>query len=132
MKTFSEWMAESHPEPIEEGFLKNMVIGGALAAGAAGAMGWGGGKAATPERPAAAHAQEEDDFDGEEDGMVAKEAKLRAAAQRVGIPKNQWNNLKGHMTGGVVVVVNGKRVPLTPKEAEHVNAVQELARSMGN
>lgn len=127
-------MIEAHPESIEEGFLKNMVIGGALAASAAGAMGWGGGKDAHPDRPSATQGQDDfdQDFDREEDAMMAKEAKLRAAAQRVGIPRNQWNNLKGHMIGGVVTVVNGKRVPLTPKEAEHVKAVQDLARSMGN
>lgn len=133
MKTFSEWMAERHPESIDEGFFKNAALAlgaaGAIAAGAAGL----GGPAAThhPDRPAAA-SHDDDDFDREEASMVAKEDKLRAAAQRVGIPRSQWNNLKGHMTGGIVTVVNGKRVPLTPKEAAHVKAVQELARSMGN
>ena len=73
-----------------------------------------------------------DDEDSEEMSMTARAAKLKAAAQRVGIPKSQWNNLKGHMTGGVVTVVNGKKVPLTPREAEEVRFAQQLARSMGN
>lgn len=136
MKTFQEWMVERHPEELDEGFMKNVALAGALAAGAAGAAGWmGGGKAAAPDRPTASQTQDQDDFDdfdSEEAGMMAKEAKLRAAAQKVGIPRSQWGNLKGHMIGGVVTVVNGKRVPLTPKEASHVKAVQELGRSMGN
>lgn len=137
MKPFSEWMAESHPEELDEGFTKNAALAGALAAGAAGAMGWvGSGKATTPDRPTASQPQDEEDFDQdfdrEEDAMMAKEAKLRAAAQKVGIPRSQWGNLKSHMIGGVVTVVNGKRVPLTPKEAAHVKDVQDLARSMGN
>lgn len=137
MKTFSEWMVERHPEELDEGFMKNLALAGALAAGAAGAAGWAGGdKTAAPERPTASQTQDQDDFDqdfdSEEAGMVAKEAKLRAAAQKVGIPRSQWGNLKGHMIGGVVTVVNGKRVPLTPKEAEHVKAMQELGRRMGN
>lgn len=138
MKTFQEWMVERHPEELDEGFVKNLALAGALAAGAAGLAGRGvGGSGHTSPvhgRPAASQTQDDfdQDFDREEDAMAAKEAKLRAAAQRVGIPKSQWGNLKGHMTGGVVTVVNGKRVPLTPKEAAHVKAVQELARSMGN
>lgn len=135
MKTFHEWMADNHPETLDEGLLKNVALAGALAAGVAGASGWmGDGKATHSGRSTASQAQDEDEdnFDNEEDGIMAKEAKLRAAAQRVGIPKSQWNNLRGHMTGGIVTVVNGKRVPLTPKEAAEVKAVQELARRMGN
>ena len=131
---FSEWVEKNHPEAIEEGFLKNAALAlgtaGAIAAGAAGM-----GRGFTHDRPSATRMDDDfddDDDDGEERSMMAKEAKLRAAAQRVGIPKSQWNNLKGHMTGGVVTVVNGKKVPLTPKEASHVKAVQELARRMGN
>lgn len=137
MKTFQEWMADNHPEELDEGFMKNLALAGALAAGAAGAAGWAGGnKTSAPERPTASQTQDQDDFDqdfdSEEAGMVAKEAKLRAAAQKVGIPRSQWGNLKGHMTGGVVTVVNGKRVPLTPKEAAHLKSIQELGRRMGN
>lgn len=43
MKTFSEWMAERHPESIDEGFFKNAALAlgaaGAIAAGSAGFMG---------------------------------------------------------------------------------------------
>ena len=132
---FSEWVAEKHPESLEEGFLKNA----ALALGAAGAIAAGassmGVRNLTPQsRPSATRMADDfdDDMDSEERSIVAKEAKLRAAAQRVGIPKSQWNNLKGHMTGGVVTVVNGKKVPLTPKEAKKVRFAQELAKRMGN
>lgn len=62
MMTFQEWMVERHPEAIEEGFMKNVALAGALAAGAAGAAGWtGGGKAAHPDRPGAASRDMESD-----------------------------------------------------------------------
>lgn len=133
---FSEWVEKNHPESIEEGFLKNAALAlGAAGAIAAGASAIGGrGMNSHQNRPSATRI--DDDFDDDDDdgerSMMAKEAKLRSAAQRVGIPKSQWNNLKGRMIGGVVTVVNGKKVPLTPKEASHVKAVQELARRMGN
>jgi hypothetical protein len=131
IKTFSEWMEERHPEAIEEGFFKNLALGTALAAGAAGLGGkfLQGSGHPTSGRPAAA--AQEDDFDDDDDmerGVIAKEQKLRAAAQRVGIPRSQWNNLRGEMRGGVVTVVNGKTVPLTPAEKERV----EWARGMQN
>jgi hypothetical protein len=129
MKTFQEWMEDNHPESIDEGLLNKIVLGGALAAGAAGALGWGGNVSDHSGRPGVTR---NDDMDEEEDEMEAKSAKLQAAAQRVGIPRSQWGKLKGHMTGGIVTVVNGKRVPLTPREAAEVKAVQKLARSMGN
>jgi hypothetical protein len=133
MNTFHEWMADNHPDTLDEGFLKNAALAGAMAAGVAGATGWMGGEnAGNPNRTSASQTQEEDDFDDEEAGVMAKEAKLQAAAQRVGIPRSQWGRLKGHMTGGIVTVVNGRRVPLTPREAAEVKAVQELARGMGN
>jgi hypothetical protein len=134
MKTFQEWVAEKHPEAIEEGFFKNLALGAAIGAGA---MGVGNRLMSSPSNPTpdrSSATARADDFDDDE-GVASvrkNEAKLRAAADRVGIPKNQQRSLKGHMVGGIVTVVNGKRVPLTPKEAEHVKAVQELARSMGN
>ncbi len=132
---FSEWVAENHPESLEEGFFKNAALAlGAAGAIAAGASGLGGkGLVGHQNRPSATRmADDFDDEDSEEMSMTARAAKLKAAAQRVGIPKSQWNNLKGHMTAGVVTVVNGKKVPLTPKEAEEVRFAQQLARSMGN
>ena len=133
MKTFREWASEKHPEAIEEGFLKNAALAAAIGAGAMGV----GNRFMSPENPVSSTAQADDFEDEDEDedrmsSMRKKEAKLRAAADRVGIPKNQQGNLKGHMIGGIVVVVNGKKGPLTPKEAEHVKWTQELARSMGN
>lgn len=129
MKKFQEWVSEKHPEAIEEGFFKNAALAAAIGAGAMGV----GNRFMSPENPVSSTAQA-DDFDDDDrmSSMGKKEAKLRAAADRVGIPKNQQGNLKGHMIGGIVVVVNKKRVPLTPKEAEHVKWTQELARSMGN
>lgn len=130
---FSEWVEKNHPEALEEGFLKNAALAlGTAGAIAAGAAGMGRGFPSHNDRPSATRMDDDFDDDGEERSMMAKEAKLKAAAQRVGIPKSQWNNLKGHMTAGVVTVVNGKKVPLTPKEAEEVKFAQELARRMGN
>jgi hypothetical protein len=136
MKSFHEWVAERHPESIEEGFFKNLALGAALGAGA---MGMGGKLLpksiypTTNRAAATARADEmDDDFDDEISSVKSKEAKLRAAADRVGIPKAQQSNLKGHMVGGVVVSVNGRKVRLTPDEAENVKFAQELARRMGN
>lgn len=135
---FQEWMAERHPEAIEEGFFKNLALGAAIGAGA---MGVGNRLMSTPpshptSNRAAATARADDFDDDDDDNHVAHmqgmQKKLQAAAQRVGIPKSQWGNLKGHAVGGIVTVVNGKKVPLTPKEAEHVSAVQQMARDMGN
>lgn len=30
MKTFEEWIKEEHPEALEEGWMKNLAVGGAL------------------------------------------------------------------------------------------------------
>ena len=132
MKNFKEWLEQEHPETIEEGFFKNLALGSALAAGAMGMAGkFNQNTHHAPSRTTASQSQD-DDFDDEVASVQGKDAKLRAAADRVGIPKNRQNNLKGHMVGGIVIMVNGKKVPLTPKEANHVRAVQNLARSMGN
>lgn len=136
MKTFQEWVEENHPETIEEGLFKNLALGAAIGAGAMGLAGKGlpSVQDLLPGRAAATQSQDDfdDDFDDEVASVKSKEKKLRAAADRVGIPKNQQGNLKGHMVGGVVTVVNGKKVPLTPKEAESVKWAQNLARRMGN
>jgi hypothetical protein len=130
---FSEWVEKNHPEALDEGFIKKAALAlGAAGAIAAGASGIGRGLTSHHDRPSATRMDDFEDEDSEEMSMTAQAAKLKAAAQRVGIPKSQWNNLKGHMKGGVVTVVNGKKVPLTPKEAEEVRFAQQLARSMGN
>ena len=125
-------MAENHPESLKEGFLKNAALAlGAAGAIAAGASSLGGKGLVAHSRPSATRMA--DDFEDDSyKSMASKAEKLKAAAKRAGVPKNQWNNLKGHMTGGVVTVVNGKKVPLTPKEAERVKFVQDLSRRMGN
>jgi len=133
MKSFHEWVAEKNPEAIEEGFFKNLALGASIGAGAMGLGGkfLKGHGHPTSNRAAATQSDDYDEDDGER-GMLQKERLLRAAAQKVGIPRSQWNNLQGRMVGGIVVTVNGKKVPLTPKEAQHVKDIQALARSMGN
>lgn len=57
------------------------------------------------------------EFDDDEDirTSIRKQEKdhldLLAAAKRAGVPKNEWGRLNGHKTGGVVVTVNGRKVP---------------------
>lgn len=127
---FSEWLEKNHPESLDEVSLRNTMLAlgaaGALAAGASGLIGKSE-RGAYQNRSTIA-----DEFDDEVSSVEAQEKKLRDAAQKVGIPKSQWNNLRGTMIGGVVTVVNGKKVPLTPEEAENVKFAQELGRRMGN
>ena len=119
---FSDWLAERHPESLDEGVRKNIAMAlGAL--GTAAAISFSG-----LDKPADKYRAEKPMTSQQDDATV----KLQAAAQKVGIPKSQWNNLRGTIVGGVVTVVNGKDVPLTPKETKHVNAVKEIARRMGN
>jgi hypothetical protein len=129
MKTFHEWVEENHPGTIEEGFFKNLALGAMLGAGA---MGVGGKMLPKMPNPLRGHASAAADIDDEGRGIEAKEKKLQSAARRVGIPRSQWGNLRGHMTGGVVTIVNGKKVPLTPEEAETVRWARDLSRRMGN
>jgi hypothetical protein len=44
MKTFEEWIEENHPESVQEGWMKNVALGGALlgAGMGIGGMGIGG------------------------------------------------------------------------------------------
>jgi hypothetical protein len=123
MKTFGEWLRERDPSLMESVESRRSFLGGLAAAGALAATGCYRGRGEDCED------EEEDD---EYRGVLAKEQKLRAAAERVGIPRDQQRNLRGQMVGGIVVVVNGRRVPLTPKEAQHVKAMQEIAKRMGN
>ena len=53
MKTFSEWVAETHPESLDEGFWRNAMLAGTLAAGSL--MGHGA-HAAEPVKPDAGRA----------------------------------------------------------------------------
>ena len=64
--------------------------------------------------------------------MNRYDQKLKIAAQRAGVPKSEWGRLKGHATGGVITVVNGRKVPLTPREQIDVKDAIEFGRSMGN
>lgn len=76
--------------------------------------------------------QVHDEFDDEDREVSNYDQKLKIAAQKVGIPKSEYGRLKGHATGGIVTVVNGKKVPLTPKEQKYVKDIEQLRRSMGN
>lgn len=136
---FSEWLEKRHPEILDESMLRNAALGLA----AAGAL-WAGSRAisSAPHNPTPGtrnvSSDEADDWGDDEDdddGMRRQQKHARdllAAAKRAGVPKSEWNRLKGHKTGGVVVVVNGRRVPLTRAEQERVRQAEEMLRRMGN
>lgn len=138
MKTFQEWMAERHPEMFDEGILQNMansrrvrnlVAGAALTAGSLG-FGARAASAAAPKAPVKAAQQEDDDDDQDVDSMDVRTAIARqerdarallAAAKRAGVPEREWNRLRTDgSAGGVITRVNGRDVPLTPREREIV------------
>lgn len=127
VKTFKDYLTKNHPEAIEEGWGKNLVT--------AGLIGLAGMKAGSFVKPTvdAIRSSVQSDGDFDDSRSVDKyNQKLLVAAKRAGVPKNEWGNLKGHAIGGVVTIVNGRKVPLSPKEAERVRDAQELSRRMGN
>jgi len=128
MKTFQEYIMENHPESLEEGFWKNLAIGGTLVAGALGAggmMGAGAGKADHQKQSVSA-----DNFDNASDvNAIDKTELLQVAAQKVGIPHGQ--KLTGTLEAGIVTSVNGKKVPLTPQQISQVNSIRSIKSRMG-
>ena len=139
MKTFKEYITENHPESIEEGAFRNAAtyaLMGLGALGVAGKMPKVVTSAANTVKSAVTSRFQDQDHDEEEDNITTKmnryDQKLKIAAQRAGVPKSEWGRLKGHATGGVITVVNGRKVPLTPREQIDVKDSIEFGRSMGN
>ena len=130
MKTFQQYLEDNHPETIEEGLGKNLVTAGLI--GMAGLGAAGKIKPTIDIVKSAVTSQEDQDKDDDERGMINYDQKLKIAAQKAKVPKSEWGKLKGHATGGIVTVVNGRKVPLTPKEQRDVKAVEQLRKSMGN
>lgn len=68
--------------------------------------------------------EDDEDWDDVRGARIAQEkaaARLLTAAKRAGVPEREWNNLRtDDAAGGVIVRVNGRDVPLTPKEREIV------------
>lgn len=137
MKTFHEWLADKHPEMLDEGILqdlansklaRNLVAGATITAGGLG-FGAGAANAAAPKpRPAATRAvdDEDDSYEIEIARQERDAAKLLAAAKRAGVPEREWNMLRtDDAAGGVIVRVNGRDVPLTPREKEIVRDAKE-------
>jgi hypothetical protein len=132
MKNFKEWLKEKDTE-LYEGILKglanNKLARKILTAGAIAGAGYGlTKKLDLPNRITASYEEDEDD----EDSLERKHAKLLAAAKRAGVPRSEWNNLEGSSRGGVVITVNGRKVPLTIIEKEEVEDAIKRARRMGN
>ena len=48
MKTFEQWLLETHPETLEEGLGRNLLTYGLMGLGALGASGCSGGKCSVP------------------------------------------------------------------------------------
>jgi hypothetical protein len=130
MKTFQQYLEENHPETIEEGWGKNLVTAGLI--GMAGLGAAGKIQPTINAVKSAVTSDFQDEFDDEDAEMNNYDQKLKIAAQKAGVPKSEFNRLKGHSTGGIVTIVNGKKVPLTPKEQKHVKSIEQLRRSMGN
>jgi hypothetical protein len=57
MKTFEEWIAENHPEAIEEGLLKNLAISGAMLGASCGVMGCNQSQPAPQTKPVSRYQQ---------------------------------------------------------------------------
>ena len=128
MKTFQEYLKEK--ETIEEGWGKNLVTAGLI--GMAGLGAAGKIKPTVNLVKNAITSQVHDEFDSEDREVSNYDQKLKTAAQKAGVPKSEYDRLKGQSTGGIVTVVNGRKVPLTPKEQNHVRAIEQLRNSMGN
>jgi len=133
MKNFNEWLMEKDKE-LYEGIIGNLAnsksIRKLIAAGAIASAGYG----LATDKPNNTDKTSVNDFEDEDgfDNMENHQKKLLAAAKRAGVPSNEWNRLKGQSRGGVIITVNGRKVPLTQKEKQDVNAAIELARRMGN
>ena len=128
MKTFKEYLEENHPETIEEGWGRNLVTLGLIGMAGLGAA----GKIKPTIDIVKSAVTSQEDQDDDETGMINYDQKLKTAAQKAGVPKSEFGRLKGHATGGIVTVVNGRKVPLTRKEQRDVKAVEQLRKSMGN
>lgn len=128
MKTFKEYLEENHPETIEEGWGRNLVTAGLIGMAGLGAA----GKIKPTIDIVKSAVTSQEDQDDDETGMINYDQKLKTAAQKAGVPKSEFGRLKGHATGGIVTVVNGRKVPLTRKEQRDVKAVEQLRKSMGN
>lgn len=128
MKKFNEWLLEKHPEVVQEGWGKNLITAGLLGSAAMGMM----GKFDKVDNNKNAAVQQDDDITDEISELGKDHNDLLQAAKRAGVPRSEWNRLRGEKLGGVVVSVNGKRVPLSKSEIKHVRSVDRLRRSMGN
>ena len=131
MKKFNEWLLEKHPEVVEEGFGKNLITAGLLGAAGMGIMGKFDNANKVDNNKNAA-VQQDDDIDDEISELGKSHNDLLQAAKRAGVPRSEWNRLRGEKRGGIVVSVNGRKVPLSKSEIKHVNAVDHIRRSMGN
>lgn len=129
MKKFNEWLVEKDPNFLEEGFGKNL-----LTAALIGAAGYGAG-AVYNSRSVNPTSVQDNKWDNDDDttSRMSKHSRdLLTAAKRAGVPKSEWNKLRGEKKGGVVVSVNGRKVKLTKAEQEKVNFADQLRRSMGD
>jgi hypothetical protein len=126
MKSFKEYIKEKHNEEIDESFLRKAgtaaLLAGALATGYKGVN-----RSLHDLNPLKSSANSLEDWDDEKDEMESHHKDLLIAAKKAGVPKSQWNNLKGQKVGGVVVSVNGRKVPLTPKEQQAVKWAENFS-----
>lgn len=120
--SFKDWL-DLESDKLEEGLLKNLGTAAMLTAGI-----WGMGKA-MPHVIRPSHnvtISFDDESDREEMRAEDWERKVIIAAKLAGVPKSEMGHLEGHAIGGEVVIVNGRRVPLTAKQKVNVQQAREL------
>lgn len=118
MKKFNEWLLEKHPEVVEEGWGKNLITAGLLGAAGMGMM----GKFDKVDNHKNAAVQQNDLQLGKSHN------ELLQAAKRAGVPRSEWNKLRGEKRGGIIVSVNGRKVPLSKSEINNINAIDRIRR----
>ena len=131
MKNFKEWLLEKDPEIVEEGWGKNLITAGLLGAAGMGMMGKFDSANKVDNNKNAA-VQQDDDIDDKISELGKSHNDLLQAAKRAGVPRSEWNRLRGEKRGGIVISVNGRKVPLNKSEIEQVRYFDQLRRRMGN
>lgn len=113
MKTFKEWIEKNHPETIDESFWKKAGAAALIAGALTGCV---NKPQAHPSCTNSSYSQR----------IEKSKQDLLIAAKKAGVPRDEWSKLKGQKVGGIVVVVNGRKVPLTNTEKNIVKAVEKI------
>lgn len=123
MKTFNEWLLEKDPT-IEEGWGKNLITAGLLGAAGLGMI----NKSQNNASDSSTSSQKANisNIEG------SHQNDLLQAAKRAGVPKSEWNKLRAEKVGGIIISVNGRKVPLSKSEMQQVRVVNQIRNRMNN